>query len=94
MYDIVLYVWNSYDVRGRRVTQPKLWSSPTGFGSRAYFRAAAAPAVLLIDSVTRSDAGVYRCRVDFKNSPTRNLRLNFTVISKFHFNSLMISSMN
>ncbi|KAJ8713784.1 hypothetical protein PYW08_007404 [Mythimna loreyi] len=71
----------SYDVRGRLATQPKLWSSTSGFGTRAYFRAAANPAVLFVDSVVSTDAGVYRCRVDFKNSPTRNLRVNFTVIS-------------
>ncbi|CAH2046109.1 unnamed protein product, partial [Iphiclides podalirius] len=71
----------SYDVRGRALSQPKLWSSPSGFGSRAFFRAAAIPATLLLDNVFTSDAGVYRCRVDFKNSPTRNLRLNFTVIT-------------
>ncbi|XP_050673053.1 nephrin-like [Leptidea sinapis] len=70
----------SYDVRGRTVYQPKLWSSPNGFGSRAYFRATATPATLLVDGVTSSDSGIYRCRVDFKNSPTRNLRINFTVI--------------
>ncbi|CAK1553342.1 unnamed protein product [Leptosia nina] len=71
----------SYDVRGRTVYQPKLWSSPTGFGTRAYFRATASPATLLVDSVSTVDSGVYRCRVDFKNSPTRNLRINFTVIT-------------
>ncbi|XP_072930220.1 neural cell adhesion molecule 1-A-like [Epargyreus clarus] len=71
----------SYDVRGRTANQPKLWSSPTGFGSRAYFRATASPATLLIDNVSTDDTGVYRCRVDFRNSPTRNLRINFTVIT-------------
>ncbi|XP_045776317.1 nephrin-like [Maniola jurtina] len=71
----------SYDVRGRTLSQPKLWSSPTGFGTRAFFRATAAPATLLIDNVSTADTGVYRCRVDFKNSPTRNLRINFTVIT-------------
>ncbi|KOB72156.1 Uncharacterized protein OBRU01_07639, partial [Operophtera brumata] len=80
---------NSYDVRGRLASQPKLWSSPSGFGARAYFRAAASPAVLFVDSVLSSDAGVYRCRVDFKNSPTRNLRVNFTVITPPNRPSIM-----
>ncbi|KAG6453238.1 hypothetical protein O3G_MSEX008040 [Manduca sexta] len=79
----------SYDVRGRLTSQPKLWSSPGGFGSRAYFRAAATPAVLFVDSVLSTDAGVYRCRVDFKNSPTRNLRVNFTVITPPNRPSIM-----
>ncbi|GBP53635.1 hypothetical protein EVAR_38609_1 [Eumeta japonica] len=70
----------TFDVRNRKFAQPKLWSSPTGFSNRAYFRASAAPAVLLVDNVSATDAGVYRCRVDFRNSPTRNLKVNFTVI--------------
>ncbi|KAI5634750.1 immunoglobulin domain-containing protein [Phthorimaea operculella] len=70
----------SYDIRGRSYNQPKLWSSPTVFGTRAFFRGGATPAVLMIDNVQAADAGVYRCRVDFKNSPTRNLKVNFTVI--------------
>ncbi|XP_063627547.1 hemicentin-1 isoform X1 [Cydia splendana] len=70
----------SYDIRGRTANQPKLWSSPSVFGNRAYFRASATPAVLMVDNVIAVDAGLYRCRVDFKNSPTRNLKVNFTVI--------------
>ncbi|KAJ0173859.1 hypothetical protein K1T71_011008 [Dendrolimus kikuchii] len=79
----------SYDVRGRHASLPKLWSSPAVFGTRAYFRAAASPAVLFVDDVVASDAGVYRCRVDFKNSPTRNLRVNFTVITPPNRPSIM-----
>uniref|UniRef100_A0A336M8W5 CSON013841 protein n=1 Tax=Culicoides sonorensis TaxID=179676 RepID=A0A336M8W5_CULSO len=70
----------SFDVRGRQFTQAKLWSSPDAFGPRAFFRTASHPAQLLVDDIQMSDEGIYRCRVDFRNSPTRNLKINFTVI--------------
>lgn len=72
----------SFDVRGRQFGQAKLWSSPTLFGSRAFFSTAHHPAQLKVDSVKMSDEGMYRCRVDFRNSPTRNLKINLTVIGK------------
>ncbi|XP_070493801.1 neural cell adhesion molecule 2 [Chironomus tepperi] len=70
----------SFDVRGRQFGQAKLWSSPAAFGERAFFRTASHPAQLLVDDIKLSDEGMYRCRVDFRNSPTRNLKINFTVI--------------
>ncbi|XP_055678044.1 hemicentin-1-like [Lutzomyia longipalpis] len=70
----------SFDVRGRQFGQAKLWSSPTAFGARAFFRTTSHPAQLLVDDIKLSDEGMYRCRVDFRNSPTRNLKINFTVI--------------
>lgn len=70
----------SFDVRGRLFNQAKLWSAPTVFGPRAYFRAATNPATLVIDNISLADEGIYRCRVDFRNSPTRNSKVNFTVI--------------
>ena len=79
----------SFDVRGRQFGQAKLWSSPAAFGSRAFFRTASHPAQLLVDDIKLSDESMYRCRVDFRNSPTRNLKINFTVIGErlswFHF---------
>lgn len=72
----------SFDVRGRQFTQAKLWSSPTVFGPRAFFSTANHPSQLKIDNIKLSDEGMYRCRVDFRNSPTRNLKVNLTVIGK------------
>ncbi|XP_018570338.1 nephrin, partial [Anoplophora glabripennis] len=70
----------SFDVRGRQFTKAKLWSSPNFFGPRAYFRTTTTPATLVIDKIQLDDEGIYRCRVDYKNSPTRNSKVNFTVI--------------
>ncbi|XP_044730222.1 neural cell adhesion molecule 1 [Chrysoperla carnea] len=69
-----------FDVRGRQFTQAKMWSAPHIFGARAFFRVTTTPAQLMVDNIHVEDEGVYRCRVDFKNSPTRNLKINFTVI--------------
>uniref|UniRef100_A0A1A9W521 Ig-like domain-containing protein n=1 Tax=Glossina brevipalpis TaxID=37001 RepID=A0A1A9W521_9MUSC len=70
----------NFDVRGRQFGQARLWSSPLAFGPRAYFSSTSHPAQLKIDTIRVEDEGVYRCRVDFRNSPTRNLKINLTVI--------------
>lgn len=73
----------SFDVRGRRqLSNAHLWSSPKALGPRAYFTTATNPAHLAIERLESKDEGIYRCRVDFKNSPTRKQKMNLTVIGK------------
>lgn len=72
----------SYDARSRQFGKAKLWSATHFWGHRASFRASP-PAQLTLQDLRQSDEGVYRCRVDFRNSPTKNLKVNLTVIGKY-----------
>ncbi|XP_065092407.1 uncharacterized protein LOC135713230 [Ochlerotatus camptorhynchus] len=69
----------SYDVRGRQYATALYWSDAAAFGPRAYFVTVSKPAALNVENIQLDDEGVYRCRVDFQNSPTRNHRINLTV---------------
>ena len=59
------------------------WSEeqPRGFGSRARLVISPHPAQLVIDKVRPGDAGIYRCRVDFKSSQTRNSMITLAIIA-------------
>ncbi|XKL59278.1 hypothetical protein PGB90_000294 [Kerria lacca] len=70
----------NFDVRGRPFSKALCWSEPNIFGPRAYFVTIPKPAGLRIDHIQLDDEGSYRCRVDFRNSPTRNFQINLTVI--------------
>ncbi|XP_050319373.1 neural cell adhesion molecule 1-B isoform X3 [Bactrocera neohumeralis] len=71
----------SFDVRDKvNNDQPRHWSAPEVFGSRAKFHFDSQPATLEIKDIKRHDQGVYRCRIDFRTSQTQSFRFNLTVI--------------
>ncbi|KAF2362276.1 Immunoglobulin V-set domain, partial [Trinorchestia longiramus] len=72
----------SYDYRELLGGKPKQTKPDTNstLAQRTTFRTDAQPAALVVERVRSSDSGVYRCRVDFLMSPTRNSRVNLTVV--------------
>ena len=73
----------TYDARTSDRLAPKHWSEeePRGFGGRARLVISPHPAQLVVSTVRASDAGLYRCRVDFKSSQTRNSMVTLSIIS-------------
>jgi len=70
----------SYDARQGSFNEGARWSDSGQFGRRAYFHIRTHPAHLSVQDITAHDAGIYRCRVDFRTAPTRNSLVNLTVI--------------
>ncbi|XP_041988742.1 neural cell adhesion molecule 1-B-like [Aricia agestis] len=70
----------SFDVRGKHLSEARHWSAPEVFGPRAHFVTSPPPASLLVRDVKRRDEGVYRCRIDFRNTQTTSFRYNLTVV--------------
>ncbi|ALC39700.1 CG42313 [Drosophila busckii] len=71
----------SFDVRdSMAIEQPRHWSAPEVFGSRAKLHLDTQPATLEIKDIKRHDQGIYRCRVDFRTTQTQSFRFNLSVI--------------
>jgi hypothetical protein len=72
--------FSRFDARGRSLREAIHWADEDVFKSKAHFSHDTVPTGLRIKNVRREDAGVYRCRVDFQKSPTKNSRINLTVL--------------
>ena len=66
------------------------WNDGVSLGPRARFDETTKPHPLLwIEDLREADGGTYRCRVDFKQAPTKNSKVNLQVIGEFKdFNNL------
>ncbi|XP_014205808.1 hemicentin-1-like [Copidosoma floridanum] len=71
-----------YSVDGRKgaLIEGRQWSNPSVLGERARVRMTPQRAELQIRELRTEDAGLYRCRIDFRNNPTKAQRFNLTVI--------------
>ncbi|XP_053967380.1 nephrin [Anastrepha ludens] len=70
----------TFDARGRSLHQAIPWADENVFKNKAHFYYDTNPPALRIKNIQTSDAGLYKCRVDFHKSPTRNWRINVTVL--------------
>ncbi|KAK7025960.1 hypothetical protein SK128_022746, partial [Halocaridina rubra] len=56
------------------------WIDDSVLGSRASLDVNVIPAELKIIDIRESDAGLYKCRVDFRRQPTKTTRVSLSVI--------------
>nr|XP_023016282.1 hemicentin-2-like [Leptinotarsa decemlineata] len=74
----------SLDARDGPIDKASHLAMSDDLGSRSYFITEDEPskARLRIQNINIHDQGVFRCRVDFVNSPTRNFQVNLTLVDQ------------
>jgi len=70
----------SYDVREDIQAFGKHWYDDLNLGGRAFFGGENKTSFLSIENLKDSDRGAYRCRVDFKQAPSRIYKLSLEVV--------------
>ncbi|XP_076656681.1 motor axon guidance molcule sidestep [Halictus rubicundus] len=73
----------SLDARSGEISSAIHWAVSNDLGKRSFFQIGDGQrAKLKITKVTFEDQGIFRCRVDFIDSPTRNFIVNLTLVEK------------
>ncbi|XP_035720652.1 neural cell adhesion molecule 2-like isoform X2 [Vespa mandarinia] len=73
----------SLDARSGNLSAAIHWADGDDLGRRTYFQVGDGQrSKLKITKVKYKDQGLFRCRVDFVDSPTRNFRANLTLVEK------------
>lgn len=81
----------SFDMRQKE--KGRHWKDDRALGSRAFFHyketgmrsetgAKQIASFLTVEALNAQDAGFYRCRVDFKEAPTKNTKIHLKLIGK------------
>ncbi|GFS30269.1 ig-like domain-containing protein [Trichonephila inaurata madagascariensis] len=73
----------SVDARNSPLEKAKHFPGAT-LGSRAYFETFTKPTILRIEPIQEKDAGIYRCRVDYRWARTFTHSMMLNVIGKPH----------
>lgn len=81
------------DTRDSDFSGAEQWSGGEILGQRATFRADRHPAVLILTNLKPKDESLYRCRVDFRLSQTRNAHVNLTVVGMNSYFELSVISL-
>ncbi|ROT80655.1 hypothetical protein C7M84_000593 [Penaeus vannamei] len=68
------------DGRNGPVSHGDAWAEEATLGQRASLDLRMHPPGLVLDPVKASDRDLYRCRVDYDSSPTRNVRIQLNVV--------------
>jgi hypothetical protein len=77
----MLLLQQQQEQQGHQQQQQQQTSSIASTASRVHFQFDSHPeALLLLNNVGDHDEGIYRCRVDFGRSPTRNVLVQLTVV--------------
>ncbi|KAK0089900.1 hypothetical protein PV326_004334, partial [Microctonus aethiopoides] len=73
----------SLDAREKGMVYAIHWAASDDLGNRTHFITGDGQrARLKVKTVKFNDQGIFRCRVDFSNSPTRNFLVNLTLVEQ------------